>query len=53
MQQAIARSRIKIEQARLLMLRTTEWLDSAGHHGAWRDVSITKVTVPRDGVARR
>ncbi len=45
-QQAIARSRIEIEQARLLLLRTAERLDSAGHHAAWRDVSMAKVAVP-------
>jgi acyl-CoA dehydrogenase len=45
-QQAIARSRIDIEQARLLVLRTAARLDSAGHQAAWRDVSMAKVAVP-------
>ncbi|MFZ5781049.1 MAG: acyl-CoA dehydrogenase family protein [Pseudomonadota bacterium] len=45
-QQAIARSRIEIEQARLLVLRTAERLDSEGHHAVWRDVSMVKVAVP-------
>ncbi len=45
-QQAIARSRIEIEQARLLVLRTAERLDRDGHDAAWRDVSMIKVAVP-------
>lgn len=45
-QQAIARSRIEIEQARLLVLRTAERLDEEGHQLAWRDVSMAKVAVP-------
>ena len=45
-QQAIARSRIEIEQARLLVLRTAERLDHGGHRMAWRDVSMAKVAVP-------
>lgn len=45
-QQAIARSRIEIDQARLLVLRTAERLDSDGHHAVWRDVSMVKVAVP-------
>jgi acyl-CoA dehydrogenase len=45
-QQAIARSRIDIEQARLLVERTAERLDSDGHQAAWRDVSMVKVAVP-------
>ena len=45
-QQAIARSRIEIEQARLLVLRTAERLDAEGHQLAWRDVSMSKVAVP-------
>ena len=45
-QQAIARSRIDIEQARLLVLRTAERLDLVGHETAWRDVSMAKVAVP-------
>ncbi len=45
-QQAIARSRIEIEQARLLVLRTAERLDSDGHQAVWCDVSMVKVAVP-------
>ena len=45
-QQSIARSRIEIEQARLLVLRTAERLDAEGHQLAWRDVSMAKVAVP-------
>ncbi len=45
-QQAIARSRIEIEQARLLVLRTAERLDRDGHQATWRDVSMAKVAVP-------
>jgi len=50
-QQAIARSRIEIEQARLLVLRTAERLDDDGHQAVWRDVSMVKVAVP--GMAQR
>lgn len=45
-QQAVARSRIEIEQARLLVLRTADRLDIEGHQAAWRDVSMAKVAVP-------
>jgi acyl-CoA dehydrogenase len=45
-QQTIARSRIDIEQARLLVLRTAERLDREGHQAVWRDVSMAKVAVP-------
>lgn len=45
-QQAIARSRIEIEQARLLVLRTAERLDRDGHPATLRDVSMAKVAVP-------
>jgi acyl-CoA dehydrogenase len=45
-QMAIARSRIEIEQARLLVLRTAERLDRDGHHAVWRDVSMVKVAIP-------
>lgn len=45
-QQAIARSRIEIEQARLLVLRTAARLDAEGYQLAWRDVSMAKVAVP-------
>jgi acyl-CoA dehydrogenase len=45
-QQAVARSRIEIEQARLLLLHTADRLDREGHQAAWRDVSMVKVAVP-------
>jgi acyl-CoA dehydrogenase len=45
-QHAIARSRIEIEQSRLLVLRTAERLDRDGHQAVWRDVSMVKVAVP-------
>jgi acyl-CoA dehydrogenase len=45
-QQAVARSRIEIEQARLLILHTAERLDKEGHQAVWRDVSMVKVAVP-------
>ena len=45
-QQAVARSRIEIEQARLLVLQTAERLDEEGHQAVWRDVSMVKVAVP-------
>ncbi len=45
-QRWIAESRVELEQARLLTYRCAWLLDKAGHHGAWRDVSIVKVAVP-------
>jgi acyl-CoA dehydrogenase len=45
-QAAIARSRIEIEQARLLIWSTAEKLDRDGHQAVWRDVSMVKVAVP-------
>lgn len=42
----IAESRVELEQARLLSYRCAWLLDRAGHHGAWRDVSLIKVAVP-------
>jgi acyl-CoA dehydrogenase len=45
-QQAIARSRIEIEQARCFVLQAAARLDSEGHQGAWREVSMIKVAVP-------
>ena len=42
----IARSRIEIEQARLIVLKCAWLLDKKGHQSAWRDVSIAKVAVP-------
>ena len=43
----ISRSRIEIEQARLIVLKCAWLLDRSGHKGAWRDVSIAKVAVPQ------
>ena len=45
-QRWIAESRVELEQARLLTYRCAWRLDQAGHHGAWRDVSLIKVAVP-------
>ncbi|UYN97315.1 MAG: acyl-CoA dehydrogenase family protein [Enhydrobacter sp.] len=45
-QQAIARSRFELEQARLLVLQAAERLDREGHAAAWREVSMIKVAVP-------
>lgn len=45
-QRWIAESRVELEQARLLCYRCAARLDQAGHHGAWRDVSLIKVAVP-------
>ena len=46
MQRWIAESRVELEQARLLCYRCAWRLDQAGHHGAWRDVSLIKLAVP-------
>lgn len=43
----IAQSRIDIELARMITLKCAWLLDKHGHAGAWRDVSIAKVAVPR------
>ncbi len=45
-QRWIARSRVELEQARLLTYRCAWLLDRDGHHGAWRDVSLIKIAVP-------
>ena len=45
-QRWIAESRVELEQARLLTYRCASRLDQAGHHDAWRDVSLIKVAVP-------
>jgi acyl-CoA dehydrogenase len=45
-QRWIAESRVELEQARLLAYRCAWRLDQAGHHDAWRDVSLIKVAVP-------
>jgi len=45
-QRWIAESRVELEQARLLCYRCAWRLDQAGHHGAWRDVSLIKLAVP-------
>ena len=54
-QRWIAISRVELEQARLLAYRCAWRLDQAGHHGAWRDVSLIKVAVPAmlQGIADR
>jgi len=45
-QRWIAESRVELEQARLLTLKSAWLLDRHGHHGAWREVSLVKVAVP-------
>ncbi len=45
-QQAVARSRIELEQARLLVRDAAACLDRDGHASAWREVSMIKVAVP-------
>ena len=42
----IARSRVELEQARLLTCKCAWLLDREGHDEAWRDVSLIKVAVP-------
>ncbi len=42
----IARSRVEVEQARLLVLRAAWKLDLRGHAAAWGDVSAVKVALP-------
>ncbi|HKN96886.1 MAG TPA: acyl-CoA dehydrogenase family protein [Pseudonocardiaceae bacterium] len=46
-QEWIAESRIRIEQARLLVLKTAWLMDTAGNRGAHTEIQAIKVAVPR------
>lgn len=46
-QRWVAESRVELEQARLLTLKAAWLLDRHGHRGAWREVSLVKVAVPK------
>jgi acyl-CoA dehydrogenase len=43
----IAESRVRIEAARLLVLKTAWLMDTAGHKGAHTEIQAIKVLVPR------
>lgn len=45
-QQAVALSRVEIEQARLIVLKSAWGIDNLGFKGGWRDLSIAKIAVP-------
>jgi acyl-CoA dehydrogenase len=44
----IALSRVKIEQARLLVLKTAWLMDTVGNRGAHAEIQAIKITVPRE-----
>lgn len=45
-QQAIALSRVEVEQARLIVMKCAWAIDNAGFKGGWRDLSLAKIAVP-------
>ena len=45
-QQAIALSRVEVEQARLLVMKCAWAIDMAGFKGGWRELSLAKIAVP-------
>lgn len=45
-QQAIAQSRVEVEQARLIVMKCAWAIDKAGFKGGWRDLSLAKIAVP-------
>ena len=44
----IAESRVRIEQLRLLVLKTAWLMDTVGNRGAHTEIQIIKIATPRD-----